>query len=167
VLELGAMAMPIPTEPSHGGEQPASGTRRRPEGAAASARASEAPRARRPSPDEEAMRLMQTVLQRAEVARSFTRLAAGLVTLSAARASAQVRAAAEETLAEALAREGGLGPRARRWVKIARAAKDAAIHVATHRPGTRDEGDSHGDGDEQESDGDGNAPVTTRPTADA
>ena len=101
------MAMPMPTEvivendrPS---EQPASGTR-----------------ARRSEADEEAMRLMMKVFERAEVARSFAKLAAGLLTTTAARASVQLRAVAETKMA---------GPA----FKIARAAAEAAAHVATQK----------------------------------
>jgi hypothetical protein len=72
------------------------------------------------SPDEEAMRLMMEVARRAQIARSFAKLASGLLTVGAAQASLQLRAAADARLAE--------------MRRVARAAKDAAVHVATHRP---------------------------------
>ena len=75
----------------------------------------------RPSPDEEAMLLMMKVLERAQVAKSFARLAAGLLTVGAARATVQLR-------------EGPLKSRLDNVRKIARAATAAAVHVAKHRP---------------------------------
>jgi hypothetical protein len=86
------------------------------------------------------MLLMMKVVERVEVAKSFAKIAAGLLTVTAARASEQLRAVADAKMAETMAREGGLKDRYEHVRKIARAAKDAAIHVATHRP-ERDSGD--------------------------
>lgn len=72
------------------------------------------------SPDEEAMRLMREVARRAQIARSFAKLAGGLLTVSAARASLSLRAAADARLAEVR--------------RVARAATEAAVHVAAHAP---------------------------------
>lgn len=80
------------------------------------------------------MLLMAKVVERVEVARSFARLAAGIVTLNAARATVQLRAVADQKIAETIEREGGLRSRYGRALEVARAARDAAIHVATHRP---------------------------------
>lgn len=66
------------------------------------------------------MLLMMKVLERAQVAKSFAKLAAGLITVSAARASVQLR-------------EGPIKSRLDSVRKIARAATDAAVHVATQR----------------------------------
>jgi hypothetical protein len=110
-------------------EQPISGTRaRRP---AAAAAAAPSPRL---SPDEEAMQLMMKVVERVEVARSFAKIAAGIFTVTAARATVQLRAVADAKMAETVEREGGLRSQVDKVRKIARAAKDAAVHVATHRP---------------------------------
>jgi hypothetical protein len=140
------MAMPMPSDahgydthpqtPSHASaaspriaadlptEQPPSGTRPRGPGASS----------KRLTPDEEAMLLMMKVAERVEVAKSFAKIAAGLLTVTAARASVQLRAVADAKMAETVEREGGLKDRFEHVRKIARAAKDAAIHVATHRP---------------------------------
>jgi len=72
------------------------------------------------SPDEEAMLLMTKVLERALVAKSFAKLASALLTVGAAQASVQLRAAADAKLSE--------------MKKVARAAAEAARHVATKRP---------------------------------
>ena len=135
------MAMPVPLhdvslhevpasrDDDRATEQPISGPRaRRP---AAAAAAASSPRL---SPDEEAMQLMMKVVERVEVAKSFAKLAAGLFTVTAARATVQLRAVADAKMAETIEREGGLMTRVDRVRKIARAAKDAAGHVATHRP---------------------------------
>ena len=71
----------------------------------------------RTSPDEEAMHLMTKVLERALVAKSFAKLAGGLLTVSAAQATLQLRAVADAKLAEVK--------------RVARAATEAALHVAT------------------------------------
>jgi hypothetical protein len=134
------MAMPIPNElanpPSRDGrlgdrtEQPASGTRaRRPQ---AAARPAPAPSAR-PDPEQEAILLMSKVVERVEVATAFAKLASGLLAVTAARAAAQLKAVADQKIGEAMEREGGLGAHYARAVTIARAAKGAAVHVATHR----------------------------------
>ena len=117
-------------------EQPISGPRaRRPAAAAAAATATAAAASSlRLSPDEEAMQLMMKVVERVEVAKSFAKIAAGLFTVTAARATVQLRAVADAKMAESIEREGGLMTRVDRVRKIARAAKDAAVHVATHRP---------------------------------
>lgn len=144
------MAMPIPTEltpqaridDDRPSEQPLSGPRVRRSGvqaASAGPTSAPAPAARaqqqaRPDPDREAMLLMMKVMARAEVAKSFAKLAAGLLTVTAARASVQVRAVADQKMAEAIEREGGLRSRYAHVLKIARAARDAAVHVATHSP---------------------------------
>jgi hypothetical protein len=78
-----------------------------------------APKPRRISPDEEAMRLMMDVARRAQVAKSFAKLAGGLLTVSAAQASLQLRAVADAKLTEVK--------------RLAQAAKDAAVHVAKQR----------------------------------
>ena len=80
------------------------------------------------------MLLMMKVVERVEVAKSFAKIAAGLFTVTAARATVQLRAVADAKMAESIEREGGLMTRVDRVRKIARAAKDAAVHVATHRP---------------------------------
>jgi len=136
------MAMPVPLhdvslheapasrDDDRATEQPISGPRaRRPVAAAAAAASS-----LRLSPDEEAMQLMMKVVERVEVAKSFAKIAAGLFTVTAARATVQLRAVADAKMAESIEREGGLMTRVDRVRKIARAAKDAAVHVATHRP---------------------------------
>jgi hypothetical protein len=94
------MAMPMPMPIS---EEPVSSTR---------------PTARKPSPDEEAMLLMMKVVERAQVAKSFAKIAAGLLTVTAAHATAQLRSVS----------------RFERVRKIARAATAAAVHVATKKP---------------------------------
>jgi hypothetical protein len=143
------MAMPMPLHdgslheaPASGDDdratvQPVSGTRARRSAAAASpasaASATSAASARL-SPDEEAMQLMMMVVERVEVAKSFAKIAAGIFTVTAARASVQLRAVADAKMAESIEREGGLMTRLDKVRKIARAAKDAAVHVATHRP---------------------------------
>jgi hypothetical protein len=86
------------------------------------------------SPDQEAMLLMMKVVERVEVAKSFAKIAAGLLTVSAARASVQLRTVADAKMAETIEREGGLKTKVDRVRKIARAAAEAAVHVATHRP---------------------------------
>jgi hypothetical protein len=110
-------------------EQPISGTHaRRPVAVAAPAPSP------RPSPDEEAMQLMMKVVERVEVAKSFAKIAAGIFTVTAARATVQLRAVADAKITETVEREGGLRSQVDKVRKIARAAKDAAVHVATHRP---------------------------------
>ena len=145
------MAMPVPLhdvslheapasrDDDRATEQPISGPRaRRPVAAAAATAATTAAAAAasspRLSPDEEAMQLMMKVVERVEVAKSFAKIAAGLFTVTAARATVQLRAVADAKMAESIEREGGLMTRVDRVRKIARAAKDAAVHVATHRP---------------------------------
>ena len=144
------MAMPVPLhdvslheapasrDDDRATEQPISGPRaRRPVAAATAATAAAAAAAAsspRLSPDEEAMQLMRKVVERVEVAKSFAKIAAGLFTVTAARATVQLRAVADAKMAESIEREGGLMTRVDRVRKIARAAKDAAVHVATHRP---------------------------------
>ena len=109
-------------------EQPISGTRaRRPAPAAA------AP-ALRHTPDEEAMQLMMRAVERVEVAKSFAKIAAGIFTVTTARATVRLRAVADAKMTQTFEREGGLRSQVDRVRKIARAAKDAAVHVATHRP---------------------------------
>jgi hypothetical protein len=111
-------------EPS---ERPATPARpRRPAGATESPRA-----APRHNPDEEAMLLMLRVVERVEVARSFAKIAAGIFTVSVARTAHQLRGVVD--------REGGLKTRYDRIRTIARAAAQAAVHVATHR--TQEGGD--------------------------
>jgi len=120
-----AMPMPMPTPLHEVPEAPPHQVRRE---------AAE-PRPRpRLSPDEEAMQLMLKVVERVEVAKSFAKIAAGIVSVTAARASVQLRAVADAKMAEAKEREGGVLSQVDRVRKIARAAKDAAVHVATHRP---------------------------------
>lgn len=111
----------------HASDQPVSGTRVRSE-------AAEPRPLPRLSPDEEAMQLMLKVVERVEVAKSFAKIAAGIFSVTAARATVQLRAVAEARMAESIDREGGVLRRVDRVRKIARAAKDAAVHVATHRP---------------------------------
>ena len=88
----------------------------------------------RPDPDAEAMRLMLKVVERVEVARSFAKIAAGIFTVSAARAAQQLRVVADSKMSEVVEREGGLKTHYGRVRKIAHAAAAAAVHVATHRP---------------------------------
>lgn len=143
------MAMPMPNElgnetgpdrrahEERPSEQPISGTRAR---RSAPARGSAPVPERTPrlghdhDPDREATLLMMKVVERVEVARSFAKLAAGILTESAVRASAQLRAAADRTIRGTVEREGGLRSRYDRALRVARAAREAAIHVATHRP---------------------------------
>lgn len=73
-------------------------------------------------------------IERAEVARAFATLTSGLVTMSAARAVSQLRAVADQKVAEAVTGKGAVGSRYAHWIRVARAARDAAVHVATHRP---------------------------------
>ncbi len=80
------------------------------------------------------MRLMMKVIDRVEVARSFAKIAAGIITVSAARAARQLRVVADAKLGAVVAREGGLETHYGRARKIAHAAAAAAVHVATHRP---------------------------------
>jgi len=101
-------------------DQPVSATRVRPSA--------------RLTPDEEAMQLMLKVVERVEVAKSFAKIAAGIFSVTAARATVQLRAVADAKMAEAVERDGGVLRQVDRVRKIARAAKDAAVHVATHRP---------------------------------
>ena len=77
---------------------------------------------------------MLEVVARVEVAKSFAKIAAGILSVTAARATVQLRAVADAKMAEAREREGGVLSQVDRVRKIARAAKDAAVHVATHRP---------------------------------
>jgi hypothetical protein len=121
---------PASRDDDHGTEQPISGTRARRPAAVAAA---PSPRL---SPDEEAMQLMMKVVERVEVAKSFAKIAAGIFTVTAARATVQLRAVADAKMTETVEREGGLRSQVDRVRKIARAAKDAAVHVATHRPQT-------------------------------
>ena len=78
-------------------------------------------RARELTPDDEALLLMAKLLERTAVAKSFAKIATGFVLGSAAVAAKQLKTAA------------GLDARLERVKKIARAATDAAVHVATHR----------------------------------
>lgn len=122
-----------PHEPS---EQPVS--RARPRRAARAAAlppaAAPAPAPVRRHPDEEAMLLMMKVVERVEVAKSFAKIATGIVAGVAASAAVQLRAAADAKMVSVVEREGGLKNRLDRVRKIAKAATDAAVHVATHRP---------------------------------
>ena len=93
----------------------------------------------RPSPDEEAMQLMMKVVERVEVAKSFAKIAAGIVGVSAVRAGASLRAVADAKIAEAATHDRGVLSHVEKVRKIARAAKDAALHVATQRPETKPE----------------------------
>jgi hypothetical protein len=126
------MPMPLPLHdvqaPAATPEEPVSGTRVRRDASP------QAPASTRLSPDEEAMQLMLKVVERVEVAKSFAKIAAGIFTVTAARAGVQVRAVVDAKMAEAVERDGGVLSRVERVRTIARAAKDAAVHVATHRP---------------------------------
>lgn len=88
------------------------------------------PPARR-HPDEQAMLLMMRVVERVEVAKSFAKIATGIV----AGAAVQLRAAADTKMVAVVEREGGLRSRLDRVRKIAKAATDAAVHVATRKAG--------------------------------
>ena len=127
------MAMPMPM-PLH--EVPEAQPHQVPPVSRTRVRREEAePRPRlRLSPDEEAMQLMLEVVERVEVAKSFAKIAAGIFSVTAARAAVQLRAVADAKMAEAIERDGGVLGQVDRIRKIARAAKDAAVHVATHRP---------------------------------
>jgi hypothetical protein len=114
-------------EPS---EQPASRARPR----RAAPRAVPPPAPARRHPDEEAMLLMMKVVERVEVAKSFAKIATGIVAGVAANAAVQLRAAADAKMVAVVEREGGLKSRLDRVRKIAKAATDAAVHVATHKP---------------------------------
>jgi hypothetical protein len=106
--------MSMPMYDVHGSTttEPSSGTR--------AARASTPPpAAARSSADEEAMRLMLSLARHAQVATSFAKLAGGLLSVTAAQASLQLRAVADAKLVE--------------MKRIARAATEAAVHVATTR----------------------------------
>ena len=134
-----AMPMPLRDAPLHGvpanrddehaTEQPISGTRAR----QTTTTAAPAP-SPRVSPDEQAMQLMMKVVERVEVAKSFAKIATGIVAGVAASAAVQLRAAADAKMVSVVEREGGLKNRLDRVRKIAKAATDAAVHVATHRP---------------------------------
>ena len=65
------------------------------------------------------MRLMIEIARRAQVAKSFAKLAGGLLTVSAAQASRELRAVADAKLVEVR--------------RFAQAAKEAAVHVAKPR----------------------------------
>lgn len=80
------------------------------------------------------MLLMTKVVERLEVATSFARIAAGLFTVSAARAAQRLRVVTDAKMYEVVDRPGGLKTHYDRARKIARAATEAAVHVATHRP---------------------------------
>ncbi len=80
------------------------------------------------------MLLMMKVVERVEVAKSFAKIATGIVAGVAASAAVQLRAAANAKMVSVVEREGGLKNRLDRVRKIAKAATDAAVHVATHRP---------------------------------
>jgi hypothetical protein len=105
-------------------EQPASRARPRPVAAEA---------APRRHPDEEAMVLMMKVVERVEVAKSFAKLAAGLLTVGAARTAQQLRVVADAKMVEVAQRDGPLQVHYDRVRRIARAATEAAVHVATRR----------------------------------
>ena len=122
------MPMPIPLHPDHASETTSQVPPSR-----------ERARAARPSPDEEAMQLMMKVLERVEVAKSFAKIAAGVVGVSAIRAGATLRAVADAKIAEAVEHDRGVLSHVEKVRKIARAAKDAAVHVATTRPETKPE----------------------------
>ena len=85
-------------------------------------------RARALTPDDEAMLLMQKILDRTAVAKSFAKIATGFVLGSAAVAAQHLRVATD-----AKVRAAGLDARLERVRKIARAATQAAVHVAKHR----------------------------------
>ncbi len=127
-----AMPMPIPLHQDHGPEAA-------PHVPPSRERARSAPDRRRPSPDEEAMQLMMKVVERVEVAKSFAKIAAGIVGVSAIRAGASLRAVADAKIAEAATHDRGVLSHVEKVRKIARAAKDAALHVATQRPDTKPE----------------------------
>ena len=114
-------------------EQPASGVRakRTPQAAPAPQTAPA-----RLHPDQEAMLLMMKMVERVEVARSFAKIAAGLLSVTASKASEQLRIAADAKMAEVIDRDGGLKSRYGRVLKVVKAAKDAAVHVAAHRNDT-------------------------------
>jgi hypothetical protein len=80
------------------------------------------------------MLLMRKVVERVAVAKSFARIAAGLVTVTAARAAQQLRATADAKMVDVVDGQSGLKSHYDRARKIARAATQAAVHVATHRP---------------------------------
>jgi len=85
------------------------------------------------------MQLMMKVVERVEVAKSFAKIAAGIVGVSAIRAGATLRAVADAKIAEAATHDRGVLSHVEKVRKIARAAKDAAVHVATTRPETKPE----------------------------
>ncbi len=80
------------------------------------------------------MLLMMKVVERVEVAKSFAKIATGLVAGIASNAAVQLRAAADAKVSAVVEREGGLKSRYERVRTIAKAATDAAVHVTTHRP---------------------------------
>jgi hypothetical protein len=133
-------------EPQEPREQPASRRRARPVAAAA-------PPPQR-DPDAEALLLMQKVFERVEVAKSFAKIATGLLTLTAARAAQQLRVVADAKVVAVVDREGGVKTQLDRVRKIARAATEAAVHVATHRPSPADaETDPSEEQESEEEDG--------------
>jgi len=81
------------------------------------------------------MLLMMKVVERVEVAKSFAKIATGILAGAAAGAAMQLRAAADTKMVAVVEREGGLKSRLDRARKIARAATDAAVHVATRKAG--------------------------------
>lgn len=118
-------------EAPHGVE--ASAAHRRPRAARRTAAPASPPRRTEPvlsDADREALELLARVEQRVEVAKSFFRLTAGLLTQHAARASSVARVVAASAMsqgeAQVAARLGGLQ-------KIARAATAAAIDVTSAR----------------------------------
>jgi len=140
VLELHVtMAMPnatafeaqTQTPSDRPSEQPDSGPRARRPAAAPGAAPHAAPA--RMHPDQEAMLLMMKVVDRIEVARSFAKIAAGILTVTAAKASEQLRVVADAKMAEMIDREGGLKTKVGKALRIVKAAKEAAVHVAAHR----------------------------------
>lgn len=84
-------------------------------------------------PDQEAMLLMMKVVDRIEVAKSFAKIAAGILTVTAVKASEQLRVTADAKMAEVIEREGGLKTKYGKALRIVKAAKEAAVHVAANR----------------------------------
>jgi len=117
--------------PSASAEEPVS--RARPKPAPVPHAPPPSSRVERRHPDEEAMLLMMKIAERVEVAKSFAKIATGMLTVTALQASAKLREVADAKLNEAVEKEGGLRDRYGNAMRIARAAAEAAAAVAAQR----------------------------------
>ncbi len=82
-------------------------------------------------PDEEALRLMSKLCNRLQVAKSFARIAAGMVQEQASHASSVLRVAAGVAKVQVAPQEAAVRARVEQVRRVARAAAEAAVHVTT------------------------------------